>query len=138
VHSSLNSLAFLAAVAGLVVIEYNKFAHNGTHFVSLHAILGLVTYILVLLQVLVGAVSFYLPGLLGGEEKAKGLYKYHRVGGYVTTVVMLVTIGAATTTDFNKNVLGIQLWAIAVAGVVLVIGLVARVRLNKFGWLAGR
>ncbi|EGP86786.1 unnamed protein product [Zymoseptoria tritici ST99CH_1A5] len=138
VHSALNGTAFLAAVAGLVVIEYNKFSHNGTHFVSTHAILGLVTYILILIQVLAGALSFYAPGLLGGEEKAKGLYKYHRVGGYVTTVLMIFAIGAATTTDFNVNVLGIQLWAIAVASVVLVVGLAARIRLSKFGWLAGK
>lgn len=100
--------------------------------------MGLITYILIGLQALVGATQFYTPALYGGVENAKSLYKYHRVGGYATSLLMLATICSATYTDFNKNVLGIQLWAVIVAGVVLVIGLGARVRLSKFGYLAGR
>jgi hypothetical protein len=38
VHASLNSVAASIFIAGLVVIEVNKFAHNGTHFESAHAI----------------------------------------------------------------------------------------------------
>lgn len=137
-HSSLNSFATLSAIAGLIVIEYNKFAHNGKHFDSAHGRLGLVTYILVAMQALAGATSFYAPALYGGVENAKALYKYHRVGGYFTVLVMLATIASATYTDFNKNVLKIQLWAVVVAAVVLVIGLAARIRLAKFGYLAGK
>lgn len=137
-HSALNSIALLAAIAGLIVIEYNKFAHNGAHFDSAHGRLGLITYILVALQALVGASQFYTPALFGGVENAKSLYKYHRVGGYVTVLLMLATIASATFTDFNKNVLEIQLWAVVVAAVVLVIGLAARIRLAKFGYLAGK
>jgi len=138
VHAALADIAVLAAIAGLVVIEYNKFDHNGTHFESPHAILGLVTYILVILQALVGVAQFFLPGLFGGVENAKKMYKYHRVGGYITSVVMLMTICAATFTTFNVNVLGIQLWAVVVASVLVLIGVVPRIRLSKFGWLAGK
>jgi len=35
-------------------------------------------------------------------------------------------------------VLGMQLWAVVVACVVVVVGVGARVKVNKFGWLAGR
>lgn len=138
VHSALNSVALTAAIAGLIVIEYNKFAHNGAHFDSAHGRLGLITYILVALQALVGVTQFYTPSIYGGVENAKALYKYHRVGGYVTVLIMLATVASATYTDFNKNVLGIQLWAVVVAAVVLVIGLGARIRLAKFGYLAGK
>lgn len=138
VHSALNSLALLSAIAGLIVIEYNKFAHNGAHFVSVHGRLGLVTYILVAGQALVGATSFYTPVVYGGVDNAKALYKYHRVGGYLTVLVMMATVVSATYTDFNKNVLGIQLWAVVVAGIFLIIGLAARIRLAKFGYLAGK
>ncbi|USW56632.1 hypothetical protein Slin15195_G099510 [Septoria linicola] len=137
-HATLNDLALLLAIAGLIVIEYNKFAHSGTHFVSPHAILGLVTYILLVLQAIVGFTQYFTPALYGGEGDAKKLYKYHRVGGYFTGVLMLATIGAATSTDFNKNVLGIQLWAVVVASVAVVVGVGSRVRLSKFGWLAGK
>ncbi|KAK5115467.1 hypothetical protein LTR62_001126 [Meristemomyces frigidus] len=137
-HAALNNIAVLAAVAGLVVIEYNKFAHQGTHFVSPHAILGLVTYILVVLQALVGITQFFTPAIYGGVENAKALYKYHRVGGYVTLLVMLATVCAATQTTFNVNVLGMQLWAVVVAAVVVVLGVGARVKIGKFGWIGGQ
>jgi hypothetical protein len=138
VHAALNDVAFLTAIAGLVVIEYNKFSHNGTHFESPHAILGLVTYILLVLQALVGVTQYFTPGLYGGVDNAKSLYKYHRVGGYITLALMLATIIASTYTTFNVNVLGIQLWAVVVASVLTVVGIVPRIRLAKFGWLAGK
>lgn len=56
----------------------------------------------------------------------------------MTLVVMLATVCAATQTDFNVNVLGMQLWAVVVAGVLVLIGVVPRIRLAKFGWLAGK
>lgn len=96
------------------------------------------TYILLLLQAFVGATQFFLPGLYGGEQNAKALYKYHRVGGYVTLVLMLATVCAATQTGFNVNVLGMQLWAVVVASVLVLVGIVPRMRLSKFGWMAGK
>ena len=114
-HAALNDVALLTAIAGLVVIEYNKISHNGTHFVSPHAILGLITYILTALQAVVGITQYFIPQLYGGEANAKKLYKYHRVGGYVILLAMLATVALATQTDYNKNVLQIQLWAVLVA-----------------------
>lgn len=125
-------------MAGLVVIEYNKFDHGGIHFESPHAILGLVTYILIILQAVVGITQYFTPGIYGGVEQAKALYKYHRVGGYVTLVVMLATVCAATQTTFNTGVLQMQLWAVVVASVLVLVGVLPRVRLSKFGWLAGK
>ncbi|KAF1356285.1 eukaryotic cytochrome b561-domain-containing protein [Delphinella strobiligena] len=136
-HAGLNNVALLTAIAGLVVIEYNKIAHNGTHFVSPHAILGLISYILLLIQTIVGFTQYFVPQLYGGEEKAKKLYKYHRVFGYIIFILLLSTVAAATETDFNKNVLGIQLWAVIAASIITLVGVVPRIRLAKFGYLAG-
>lgn len=33
-HAAFNDIAFLTLIAGLVIIEYNKFDHGGEHFVS--------------------------------------------------------------------------------------------------------
>ncbi|KAI5248816.1 hypothetical protein E4T43_01133 [Aureobasidium subglaciale] len=137
-HAGLNDLALSCGIAGLVVIEYNKIAHNGTHFVSPHAILGLITYILILIQGLVGFTQYFVPQIYGGEENAKKLYKYHRVSGYFIFLVLLATVAAATQTDYNKNVLKIQLWAVLVAIAITLIGVLPRVKKQKFGWLAGQ
>jgi len=132
-HAGLNVTAFLAAVAGLVIIEYNKIDHNGKHFQSPHAIFGLITYIFLVVQALIGFTQYFVPQLYGGEENAKKLYKYHRAAGYVILVLLLATVCAATQTDFNKNVLGMQLWAVIVAAVITLAGVLPRVRKHKFG-----
>ncbi|GAM82226.1 hypothetical protein ANO11243_002050 [Dothideomycetidae sp. 11243] len=133
-HAGLNEIATAAAIAGLVVIEYNKFNHNGTHFVSPHAILGLITYILVVIQVTVGITQFFTPSLYGGEDNAKKMYKYHRASGYLVLTLMLATVCAATQTDFNKNVLGMQLWAVIVSSVLVLAGILPRIKKAKFGF----
>lgn len=138
IHAGLDDIGLLAGLAGLIIIEYNKIAHNGTHFVSVHAILGLVTYILVFIQTVVGITQYFTPGLYGGVDNAKKLYKYHRLSGYIILVLMLATVCAATQTDFNKNTLGIQLWAVVLCSVLIVIGVVARMKTYKLGWLAGK
>ncbi|KAK5117178.1 hypothetical protein LTR85_008946 [Meristemomyces frigidus] len=137
-HAALNDVAALTAIAGLVIIEYNKVSHKGAHFQSAHAILGLITYILVALQATVGITQYFLPGVYGGVDNAKAVYKYHRAGGYLTLLVMLATVCAATQTDYNEKVLGMQLWAVVVAAVIIVLGVGARIKPSKFGWLAGK
>ena len=136
-HAAFNDIALLAAIAGLVIIEYNKFDHGGEHFVSPHAIMGLTVYIMVALQATVGITMYFTPGLYGGEENAKGLYKYHRVWGYLTLLLMLATVCAATFTGFNDT-LKIQLWTVVVASVLVIVGIASRIKLDKFGWIAGK
>lgn len=92
---------------------------------------------MVTLQLIVGITAYFTPGLYGGEDSAKSLYKYHRVWGYLTLLFMLATVCAATYTDFNVTTLQMQLWAIVVASVLVVVGVAPRIKLNKFGWLAG-
>jgi len=82
----------------------------------------------------VGVTQYYLPGLYGGVENAKAVYKYHRGSGYVLLVLGLVTVAAATQTGFNTGTLHIQLWAVVVAGVLVVVGVLPRVKKGKLGF----
>lgn len=132
-HSVLNGVGVSALLAGLIVIFYNKAAHNGAHFQSPHAILGLITYIVFLLQATIGFTAFYIPQLYGGVNNAKSLYKYHRQGGYLTLLLSLATVAAATQTTYNKSVLKIRLWAVLVVAVIILMGVLPRVRKQKLG-----
>jgi uncharacterized membrane protein len=116
-----------------VVIEYNKFSHGGIHFESPHAILGLITYIFLAIQALVGFTAYFVPKLYGGIEKAKSLYKWHRLSGYVLLVLMLATVTAATQTDYNKDVLHIRIWAILISAILVLIGVLPRIKKQKLG-----
>ncbi|TGO10316.1 hypothetical protein BTUL_0138g00030 [Botrytis tulipae] len=132
-HAGINALASSLLIAGLVVIEVNKFAHNGTHFESAHAILGLITYILLLIQSLVGFTQYFTPSLYGDISTAKSIYKYHRLSGYLVLLLMLATIAAATWTPFNVNALHIKSWAVIVCAVLILIGIIPRIKKQKLG-----
>ena len=123
----------LALLAGLVIIEYFKFINNGEHWESVHAILGLITYIFLVIQALVGFTQYYVPSLYGGPENAKAVYKYHRASGYVILTLGLATVCAATQTPFNKMALHIRLWVVLVASVLVLAGVLPRIKLQKLG-----
>jgi general stress protein CsbA len=134
VHGILNGTALGALLAGLVVIEYNKFAHHGIHFESPHAILGLITYSLFATQALVGIAQYFTPSVFGGVSGAKKVYKYHRAGGYLALIVSLATVAAATQTDYNQKVLHIKLWAVLVAAGLVLVGVLPRIKKQKLGF----
>ena len=46
-------------------------------------------------NVVVGITQYFTPGLYGGVDNAKVLYKYHRAWGYLTILMMLATIWTA-------------------------------------------
>jgi len=132
-HFVLNDVALASLIAGLVVIEVNKFNHSGTHFESPHAILGLTTYILLILQVIVGFTQYFIPQLFGSVERAKSIYKWHRLSGYIVLLFLLATISAATWTDFNENTLKVKKWAVITCSVLVLVGIVPRIKKQKLG-----
>ncbi|MCJ1297763.1 hypothetical protein MMC08_000551 [Hypocenomyce scalaris] len=133
IHAVLNGVSVLTLIAGLIIIEYNKISHGGEHFESPHAILGLITYIFFIIQALVGIAQYYIPTVFGSVDNAKAIYKYHRMSGYVLLVLAFATTAAATQTDYNKNVLHIQLWAVLVAEVIALVGVLPRIKKQKLG-----
>jgi predicted membrane channel-forming protein YqfA (hemolysin III family) len=132
-HFTIHQLALDLFIAGLIVIEVNKFSHKGTHFESPHAILGLITYIFLLIQALVGFTQYFTPKLYGSVDRAKALYKWHRISGYVILVLILATITAATRTDYNVKTLDIKLWAIVIAAILVLAGILPRIKKQKLG-----
>ncbi|KAG7004872.1 hypothetical protein G7Y79_00023g054560 [Physcia stellaris] len=133
IHAILNGTSVLTLLAGLIVIEYNKISHGGTHFESPHAIFGLITYIVFAIQAIVGITQYYFPSLYGGIDNAKAVWKYHRMSGYVLLVLSFATVAAATETAFGKNTLELKLWAVIVASVVTLIGVLPRIKKQKLG-----
>ena len=135
VHFALNLVGVIALISGLIIIEINKASHPETRFTNVHGVMGLITYILIFLQALIGFSQFYVPNqVFGSVEKGKVIYKYHRMSGYVILVMALATICAATQTPFNTSVLHIKLWAVIVAGILVLVGVIPRIKKNKMGW----
>lgn len=133
VHFVVNIFAVDALIAAFVIIEYNKFAHKAIHFNSVHGKLGLTTYILLSIQSVIGFTQYFVPQLYGGVENAKAIYKWHRMSGYVTLIMMLATACAATQTYTGMNTLDIKLWAVLVSSVLILTGVLPRIKKHKFG-----
>lgn len=133
-HFLSNLLGVSSLTAGLVIIEINKAGPGHEHFASPHAILGLVFYVFIFLQALVGFTQYYTPSLYGGVDSAKKVWKYHRASGYVVLGLGLATVCASSWTTYNVFVLGVQHWAVIVASVLVLLGVLPRVRLGKFGF----
>lgn len=137
VHAVLLGVAALVFAAAFAIIEYNKFDHGANHFTSTHGRLGLVTYILILLQGLVGVTQFYVPGLYGSVDKAKSVYRWHRASGYVLLLLLLVTVSTAALTDTGRDVLELKLGFVGGAALLVAIGVAARIRPAKFRFGGG-
>lgn len=133
-HAALNLLSFLLFAAGVILIEVNKQINGMAHFKSTHGLLGVVTAVLLLGQYVFGFLMWGVPGLLGGIDKAKVLWKYHRASGYVILLLILVTVATASDTTYNLNVLGIRRWSLIVAVALILVGIAPRIQLAKFGF----
>lgn len=134
IHASLNLLTLLILVAGVVIIEYNKFASGGDHFHSVHGYLGVISSVALALHYLVGFTMWATPALYGGADKAKSLYKYHRWAGYLMLTLLLATVCSATQTPYNDNVLRLKLWATTVLSVLILTGVLPRIQKQKLGF----
>lgn len=138
-HAGLHLLSFLLFAAGVLLIEANKIRQGpSSHFHSVHGYLGVATSFVLLAQYVVGFLMWATPAALGGEDRAKAVWKYHRMSGYLLNLLLLATVLSAVYTDFNKNVLDIKMWATSVAVALIVVGVYPRLHPRKFGLDVGR
>ncbi|KAM0276063.1 hypothetical protein ACHAQH_007117 [Verticillium albo-atrum] len=133
-HAALNLTAFLLLVAGVTIIEVNKFRSDGPHFHSVHGYFGIITAAVIVLQYVVGFTMWAVPALYGGEERAKAVWKYHRASGYVLYVALLGTVLTAAWTDYNKNLSRIPAWLLIVVEGALLVVVLLRVDRGKLPW----
>ncbi|KAL2755143.1 hypothetical protein ACRALDRAFT_1064853 [Sodiomyces alcalophilus JCM 7366] len=132
-HALLNIISFCLFVAGVSIIEVNKFRNNGPHWHSVHGVLGIIVSIFLLVQYLVGLTMWAVPRLYGGTANARAIWKYHRASGYVIYFGLLATIFSALWTDYNKNVLQIKWWYILFFILAASASVALRINPAKFG-----
>ncbi|KAK2882684.1 hypothetical protein FQN49_000116 [Arthroderma sp. PD_2] len=128
-HFGILATANLAFISALIIIEINKQSHPETRFSSVHGILGLITYIIIFLQAVVGVAQYFFPvTVFGSVDNGKKIYKWHRVSGYVLFVLELAVVIAATKTDYNVKTLHIGFWPVTIASLLTFAGVVARIK----------
>jgi hypothetical protein len=80
VHATFLGIALLAFYAGLGLVEWHKKRNGIGHFESPHAVLGVVIYILMLIQAIFGVAQYFLPVLFGGVGNAKAMVSFESAG----------------------------------------------------------
>ncbi|KAF9239677.1 hypothetical protein BU15DRAFT_46512 [Melanogaster broomeanus] len=123
---------FPLILLGTLVMIYNKYLHGAAHFASWHGLFGIISTVWLFFQVLIGAGSVWFGGaLFGGGAKAKAVWKYHRLSGYVLFPVLLFTAhlaGAWSDWVTNNTEFFVRLLAYGIAPIVILVGVYSRVR----------
>ncbi|KAI5124325.1 hypothetical protein M0805_008932 [Coniferiporia weirii] len=120
---------------GTWVIYHNKEINARAHFTSWHGTIGIITVGWMCVQILVGGGTVWFGGAaFGGGMKAKSLWKYHRVSGYLLYPLFLYAahLGGAWSTFSNSHASHImRLIAYSIGPAVALIAIYSRVRLSK-------
>ncbi|GAA6005499.1 hypothetical protein JCM10207_003003 [Rhodosporidiobolus poonsookiae] len=135
-HQAFQYASLGAILTGAGFIVYNKAIHGAKHITTWHALFGLLTLALILLQITFGALVVYSPlqRILGGEERAKRLWKYHRMSGYLTLTLLIATPLLALASDWVRlNSTAFERWTIGLGLGVAGVGVGARVQTSKLG-----
>jgi len=131
VHAGFVILAALCFYGALAAILVHKKRAGMSHFESPHAILGVIIYSVLLLQAFIGFTQYFVPGLYGGVDNAKAVYKYHRLSGYLLLTLFLVNVILASLTPYGGRVLNLKSWGVALVGVLTVAGVFPRIKKQK-------
>jgi len=128
-------VGFPAIFAGTFAVMYNKYLHGAHHFVSWHGKFGIAAMTWIVFQVILGGGSVWFGGAaFGGGAKAKALWKYHRLSGYVLYVFLMLTAhlgGYWSNWGNNHSPSSMRILAFAVALLACVGGVYMRIRPSK-------
>ncbi|KAI0361933.1 hypothetical protein OH77DRAFT_4834 [Trametes cingulata] len=120
---------------GTFAIVYRKSLHGHAHFTTWHGTIGIVSVAWMVVQIILGGGSVWFGGrLFGGNPRAKLVWKYHRLSGYLLFPLFLVAahLGGAWSTWATKgSPYVVRLLAYTISPVVLFAAILARMRTSK-------
>ncbi|KAJ7582581.1 hypothetical protein C8J56DRAFT_1015355 [Mycena floridula] len=126
-------LALPLISVGTFAVFYNKVAQGKDHFVTWHGVFGIISMAWIVLQILVGGGSVWFGGRAFGT-KAKSVWKYHRLSGYILFSLVLLTVnlgGAWSDWSQKYTIYPVRLVAYTVAPLAILAGVLVRMRLSK-------
>ncbi|KAI9446657.1 hypothetical protein H4582DRAFT_590432 [Lactarius indigo] len=138
-HQIAMIIGFLSIGLGSSSIWYNKESHGAPHITTWHGAFGSISGSWLLVQVLVGAGSVWFGGAaFGGGHRAKLVWKYHRLSGYLLLPFLLTTVhlgGAWSTWMTTTSAFVVRLVVYTLAPLGILAALFSRVRPSKMKFL---
>lgn len=126
---------FPCIALGILAVEIHKVELGYGHFATWHGIFGFLSVGWLLGQVILGGGSVWYGGAaFGGGTKAKILWKYHRLSGYVLFPLLLITAhlgGAWSAWVTSHSHAVVRFVGYTVAPIVAILAIYARVRTSK-------
>nr|AIY34644.1 hypothetical protein [Polyporus umbellatus] len=124
-----------AITLGTLAIIRNKSMHGNPHFTTWHGSIGIISVSWMVVQVVLGGGSVWFNGrLFGGNPKAKSVWKYHRLSGYIVFPLFLLTAylgGAWSSWTTGRSPFDVRLLAYTISPIVLFAAILVRVRTSK-------
>ncbi|KAH9180346.1 hypothetical protein EDB89DRAFT_2086314 [Lactarius sanguifluus] len=138
-HQIAMTTGFLAIGLGSSAMWYNKESHGAPHITTWHGAFGSIAGSWLLVQFLVGAGSVWFGGAaFGGGHRAKLVWKYHRLSGYLLLPFLLTTVhlgGAWSTWMTMTSAFVVRLVVYTLAPLGILAALYSRVRPSKMKFL---
>jgi len=132
-------LGFPAICLGVLAIIINKSVHEQPHFTTWHGRFGIIALSWMAIQVVLGGGSVWFKGrLFGGNPRAKRIWKYHRLSGYLIFPLLLATahLGGAWSDWSQLHVSDImRLLVYTITPACLLVAIVMRIRPSKMASL---
>jgi len=126
---------FPAILVGTFAVVYHKFLEGANHLVTWHAVFGLISMVWIFLQIFLGAGSVWFDGIaFGGGAKAKTVWKYHRLSGYILFPLLLATVhlgGGWSRWGEKYSNWGFRIVAYTIAPLAILGSIYVRVRTSK-------
>ncbi|KAH9998140.1 hypothetical protein BJV74DRAFT_825571 [Russula compacta] len=122
-------------ILGTSAMMYYKSSFGSPHFASWHGTFGIITFSWLIFQAALGAGSVWFGGAaFGGGLRAKLVWKYHRLSGYILLLVLLTTInlGGGWSTWVSENSSHVvRLIAYTLAPLAILLSIYSRIRPSK-------
>ncbi|KJA18605.1 hypothetical protein HYPSUDRAFT_144737, partial [Hypholoma sublateritium FD-334 SS-4] len=125
-------IGFPCILLGTFAVYYNKWLRSADHFATWHGTIGIICIVWLAFQTLLGAGSVWFDGaLFGGGLKAKSLWKYHRVSGYILFPLLMFSVylgGAWSNWSAKCSIWLVRFITFTVAPITIMLGVYLRVR----------
>ncbi|KAF8969880.1 hypothetical protein BDZ97DRAFT_168337 [Flammula alnicola] len=132
-------VGFPSILFGTFAVSYNKWLRSADHFATWHGTIGIICMAWLVFQITLGAGSVWFDGaLFGGGMKAKALWKYHRLSGYLLFPLLLFSVhlgGAWSNWSEKYSIWIVRFVAFTVAPVALMVGVYVRARTSKMQFI---
>ncbi|RPD65981.1 hypothetical protein L226DRAFT_608899 [Lentinus tigrinus ALCF2SS1-7] len=129
------ALGVPAICLGTLAIVWRKSMSEHPHFTTWHGTIGIISIAWMVVQVALGGASVWFGGrLFGGNPRAKLVWKYHRLSGYLLFPLFLLAAhlgGAWSSWSTANSAFVVRLLAFTVSPIVLLAAILVRVRTSK-------